>query len=170
MSGDELNPYQAPRASISRRDDEPAERIERLAAVLIDGVLNLIVVAPVAWIGGYWQRVTDSARAGEQLPILYVTMWAAIGFVIFIAMQGVPLSRTGQTWGKRVMRIRIAAMDGSVPPLGRLLALRYAPVNFVGVIPVVGALAVLVDSMMVFRHDRRCAHDLIAGTRVVRAG
>ena len=40
----------------------------------------------------------------------------------------------------------------------------------VSMIPLVGVLLVWVDILMIFRRDRRCAHDLVAGTRVVKAG
>jgi hypothetical protein len=37
----------------------------------------------------------------------------------------------------------------------------------VAMIPVVGGLISLVDIVLIFRRDRRCLHDHIAGTRVL---
>lgn len=96
--------------------------------------------------------------------------WAAVGFAVFVVVQGFPLHHYGQTWGKRILGIRIVDLDGAKPPLGRLLTRRYVPIQVANLIPVVGPLLVLVDTLMIFRADRRCAHDLIAGTRVVKAG
>jgi len=39
----------------------------------------------------------------------------------------------------------------------------------ISAIPVVGSFFVLIDTLLVFRADRRCVHDLIAGTKVVKA-
>jgi uncharacterized RDD family membrane protein YckC len=33
----------------------------------------------------------------------------------------------------------------------------------------IGPVLALVDVLLIFRNDRRCGHDLIAGTRVVHA-
>jgi uncharacterized RDD family membrane protein YckC len=38
----------------------------------------------------------------------------------------------------------------------------------VGVLPFVGPLLSIVNVLLIFRDDRRCGHDLIAGTRVVK--
>jgi uncharacterized RDD family membrane protein YckC len=35
-------------------------------------------------------------------------------------------------------------------------------------IPIFGLFFVLADTLMIFRADRRCLHDLMAGTRVVK--
>jgi hypothetical protein len=40
----------------------------------------------------------------------------------------------------------------------------------VSLVPGIGALAVTVDDLFIFRTDRRCLHDLIAGTKVVAVG
>ena len=37
-----------------------------------------------------------------------------------------------------------------------------------GAVPYLGMIFHLVDSLFIFREDRRCLHDRIAGTRVVR--
>jgi hypothetical protein len=49
-----------------------------------------------------------------------------------------------------------------------LLLKRYLPVQVVGSIPVLGMFASLVDVLFIFRDDRRCVHDLIAGTQVTK--
>ncbi len=49
----------------------------------------------------------------------------------------------------------------------KLLGLRYVLVLLVRAIPIIGDLLGLADALFIFRSDRRCAHDLIAGTKVV---
>jgi hypothetical protein len=35
-------------------------------------------------------------------------------------------------------------------------------------VPILGAIFWITDSLFIFRADRRCLHDLMAGTKVVR--
>ncbi len=96
-------------------------------------------------------------------------MWAAVGFIVFLVVQGVPLNATGQTWGKRITGIKIVDLAGNKPPFGKLIGLRYLPVGVASNIPFIGPIISIVNVLLIFRGDRRCGHDLIAGTRVVQA-
>ncbi|MGN7725454.1 RDD family protein [Luteimonas sp. 22616] len=147
--------------------DELAGRWARLGAAIIDGIIMLAVVMPVMYMGGYMQAATAAAQAGEQVPFGTTLMWAVIGFVIFVVVQGFPLNATGQTWGKKALKIKIVDLAGNKPPLGRLLGLRYLPIQVASNVPMIGPVLALVDVLLIFRNDRRCGHDLIAGTRVV---
>ena len=64
--------------------------------------------------------------------------------------------------------IRIADLEGRVPEFWRLIGLRYLPIMVVSVVPILGNILVLIDILFIFRSDRRCIHDMIAGTIVVR--
>ena len=66
------------------------------------------------------------------------------------------------------MGIRIEGIDGTRPSLMHLLLRRYLPVQAVGALPAVGPLLGFANVLFIFRGDRRCVHDLIAGTRVVK--
>ena len=170
---DEFNPYQRPAAAVAlepRLPGQLAERGDRLAAVLLDSLLAVVIVAPVMYVGGYFDTVASAAsRTGEWGLLGTKALWSLIGFAVFVALQGYPLATQGQTWGKRAMGIKIVDLDGNKPPLWRLIALRYLPVKAVGTLPLIGSLLVLVDTLMIFRNDRRCLHDLVAGTCVVSA-
>jgi len=48
--------------------------------------------------------------------------------------------------------------------------LRYALVQASVLLPLVGKASRLIDTIFIFRENRRCLHDLIAGTRVVKIG
>jgi uncharacterized RDD family membrane protein YckC len=166
---DEQNPYRGPDAAVAEfsSGDELAGRWARLGAAIIDGIIMLAVVMPVMYMGGYMQAATAAAQAGEQVPFGTTLMWAVIGFVIFVVVQGFPLNSTGQTWGKKALKIKIVDLAGNKPPLGRLLGLRYLPIQVASNVPMSGPVLALVDVLLIFRNDRRCGHDLIAGTRVV---
>jgi uncharacterized RDD family membrane protein YckC len=168
---DEQNPYRGPDAAVAEfsSGDELAGRGARLGAAIIDGIILLVIIMPLMYMGGYMQAATAAAQAGQQVPFGTMLMWAVIGFVIFAVIQGFPLNATGQTWGKKALKIKIVDLAGNKPPLGRLLGLRYLPIQIVSNVPMIGPVLALVDVLLIFRNDRRCGHDLIAGTRVVHA-
>ena len=168
---DEQNPYRGPDAAVAEisSSDELAGRGARLGAAIIDGIIMLVIVLPVMYMGGYMQMAMAAAQSGQKVGFGVTLMWAVIGFVIFAVVQGFPLNATGQTWGKKVIKIKIVDLDGNKPPLGRLLGLRYLPIQIVSNVPFIGPVLALVDVLLIFRNDRRCGHDLIAGTRVVHA-
>ena len=168
---DEQNPYRGPDAAVAEfsSGDELAGRGARLGAAIIDFIIMLVVLLPIMYMGGYMAAATEAAQAGAQVGLGTTLMWAAIGFVIFVVIQGFPLNATGQTWGKKLLKIKIVDLDGAKPPIGRLLGLRYLPIQAVANVPLIGPVVALVNVLLIFRSDRRCGHDLIAGTRVVHA-
>ena len=167
----EPNPYRAPEATIveMRAGTDLADRGARLGAAIIDALILLVVLLPAMFFGGYFSAVMAAAQAGETPSFGLVAMWGGIGLVLFVVVQGYPLSTTAQTWGKRLLGIKIVDMEGNKPPFGKLLALRYLPVQVVSLVPIVGNLLPLINVLLIFRSDYRCGHDLIAGTRVVKA-
>ena len=166
----DTNPYQAPEAPVqSPAGGELADRGIRLVAVLIDALIGLVVATPIMWLGGYWTAVIEAAQRGQQVGFGLQLLWMGIGVLIFIAIHWWPLQQGGQTWGKRVMGIRIVTLDGRQVTAVRAIFARYLPLQVVGGVPCLGALAALGSVCMIFRQDRRCGHDFVAGTRVVRA-
>jgi len=167
----EHNPYAASSVPLvdSERDAVLAGRGERLAAALIDGLIAMAILFPAMYFGGYWAMAFEAGMRGEQVPLLTQIIWAGIGFVVFVLVQGYPLHRTAQTWGKRVLGIRIVGLQGEQPTLIHLLTARYLPVHVVSQLPILNIVANLVNVLLIFRNDRRCGHDLIAKTRVVKA-
>ena len=89
-------------------------------------------------------------------------------FALFSAANSYLMATAGQTIGKHMLEIRVVdATTGRVPTLTRQLGLRYGVMWFVAQIPGVGILLGLIDTLMIFRSDRRCLHDHLAGTKVV---
>lgn len=168
---EEQNPYRSPDSVVAEvsTGEELAGRWIRLGAAIIDGVIMLVILMPLMYIGGYWTAATTAAQAGQQVGLGTTLMWAAIGFGLFALVQAFPLNATGQTWGKRFTNIKIVDLTGAKPTLGRLLGMRYLPVQLVSNIPMIGPFIGLANVLLIFRGDRRCGHDLIAGTKVVRA-
>lgn len=165
------NPYAPPKAEV--RDapvpvytGELASRGLRLIASIVDGVISTLVTVPLTFFSGYW----DAALAGDPDTFGSGLAIAAVAFVAFVAINGTWLAKHGQTVGKRVIGIRIVNVsDDRVPKLATLLGRRYGVMWLVSLIPSVGVVVSLVDDLLIFRGDRRCLHDLIAGTKVVMA-
>jgi uncharacterized RDD family membrane protein YckC len=132
----------------------------------LDTLIALIWVIPL------WRhfKVIENLMQGEFMSLSVQIEIAALSFAIFALANAWFLARNGQTIGKMLLGIRIATLDGGVPELWRILALRYAPISIVSVIPTLGLGLVLptFDVLFIFRGDRRCLHDMIAGTKVLR--
>jgi uncharacterized RDD family membrane protein YckC len=140
---------------------------ERFAGALLDGLIGFVLSIPIWGVLFALGTVASVEEMGKVGPVLSIVM-GLMAFVLAMAVQYVPLKQSGQTWGKRVMKTRIATMKGEQPTITDLVFKRYAFFNLIGIIPVVGMIASLVNILMIFRNDRRCLHDLIAGTQVVK--
>lgn len=137
---------------------EAAGRGRRLAAVLLDGVLALPLLL-IAEESGYAN--TDGVDP--------VGLAALAGFSVLTNVQIYLLATSGQTIAKRVMQIRIVdAGTGRYPGWLRIVILR-AYVNGLFVAVTFGLYG-LVDTLFIFREDRRTLHDRLARTRVDRVG
>ncbi|WP_044875375.1 RDD family protein [Pseudomonas sp. LFM046] len=161
------NPYQAPQAELTVNSAaEPllASRWTRLGAALIDGLIMSLATVPVAYLSGSFAAAQQGIEPslGQQLLSLVV------GLAAFLLVNGHFLKNYGQTLGKRLLKIAIVDLDGKVPELVGLLLKRYLVWWLVVYVPIVGMLVVLADYLFIFRSDRRCLHDLLAGTRVVQ--
>jgi uncharacterized RDD family membrane protein YckC len=160
------NPFAPPVAKVE--DVAPvagdlAGRWARLGAALIDG----LAFGLLAWGVGVASGVALFS-AEPNYNLAYVTAYAG-AVAVFMVLQGFLLHRRSQTLGKIALGIRIVRRDGSRAGLGRLLGLRLLPMWFVSLVPFVGPLISLVDCLLIFRDSRRCLHDDIADTIVVRA-
>jgi uncharacterized RDD family membrane protein YckC len=183
------NPYAPPSAGIdfeAPRPEEqgapPAERLTRLGAAIID---NLLAMLPM-FIGvgvGIGISIANGTASGvfgdpenppppdvvfrQFVPALggfAVGGLATLGIGIF---QCYRIATTGQSLAKKWLKIRIVQLDGSPVNFGSGVGMRAILPWFIGCIPYVGTIFALVDHLMIFRDDRRCLHDLMAGTKVV---
>lgn len=129
---------------------ELAGRGERLKAALLDGALAAVLYLPAA---------LAPLDGGVKAVFL-------LGFLALVAYQSWLIGKTGQSIGKKQLRIKIVrAGTGEHPGFGRAVALRWWLNGLLCHVP----LYFLIDSLMIFREDRRCAHDFLAGTAVVKA-
>ncbi|MCK9688273.1 RDD family protein [Scleromatobacter humisilvae] len=175
------NPFAPPRAVVEDRPDVasaqvPATRGSRLAAALIDGVavggvvaiIGIVAAIAIPAYASYQRRAGgDPTQTGPALVL--------VGGLAFLAIVGVfawnatLVYRYGQTIGKRAMGIRVVRTDGTRVAFGRFVFLRWLPMFVLGIIPWIGYVTGLVDSLLIFRDTRQCLHDNIADTIVVTA-
>lgn len=140
-----------------------ASRWARVGAIAIDtGIYALLVLAvsSFAWAEGlisdvgFWEFRPDKALFDALVamtPNVYL------------------LLRRGQSLGKMAMRIRIVRPDGTLPSPVRILLVRHVLWMLTGMVAGIGTIAVVLDNLFIFRRDRRCLHDLLADTIVVKA-
>lgn len=168
-----VNPYAPPIANL----DSGATQVSvltmatagsRLAATSIDGLLMLPIIIPCFRLATLLPPPGEAPRSTGREAVV----WGVVALLYFLAVsayQFVLLSKRGQTVGKRAMNIRIVKLDGSRPGFLHAVLLRIIVNGLPGAIPHVGRLFALIDILFIFRADRRCIHDIIAGTRVVKA-
>lgn len=148
-----------------------ADRSTRLAAAVVDsliymgGGIFIFAAGLVAIAAG--ERVEPWLEA-PAIPILLAALGVLIFLVVFILNLKL-LNDSGQTIGKRLLHIKIVRSNGERATLGRIFGLRILLVGVMGAVPVLGHIFSLVDVCLIFREDRRCVHDLIADTVVVKA-
>ena len=161
------NPYSAPATDPTVVDPfngqlQLATLSQRFAGAFIDSLINAAVILPMGFAIGLYSTGPDKPGIIQTMGI------GLIGFAIFVAIHWTFLNATGQTIGKKVAKTRIVTLAGKKPGMGDLIGKRYAFMNLVGIIPLVGGILSLVNVLFVFRKDRRCLHDLIGGTQVVQ--
>jgi uncharacterized RDD family membrane protein YckC len=163
-----------------------AERGARLLAASFDELILLGIALPALF--GAVPIVTHAVGldmptdpllidTGQIESQLISAMLSGPGFVItvlaLLAWCGVTawlVATNGQTIGKRLVGIKVVRTDGSPASFARIFLLRNV-VNFLPtLLPFIGLLYQLViDPIFIFQDSRRCLHDLIADTTVVRS-
>lgn len=169
------------------RDSAPeaASLAQRLAASLIDGVMILVPVFlmlslllddslkaeikkkpddPQAVMTALQRRIDEVQATGTS------TLMLLGGFMdLAVLVNVVLLTVRGQTLGKLLVGIQIVRQfDGSRAGFVKAVLLRGVVFGFIGMIGAIGPIVLLADVLFIFRRDRRCLHDLVADTRVVR--
>ncbi|MCY1336478.1 RDD family protein [compost metagenome] len=159
------NPYQTPTADLQAVPGEAplAARGSRLGAVLIDGLLISLVTVPLLYFAGFYEGISE----GRQPDLIQQLLGAVLGIVVFLLINGHLLKQYGQTVGKRLLKIAIVDEQGNTPAWLPMYLKRYLVWGLLIYIPYIGGLVVLIDCLFIFRGNRRCLHDLTAGTRVV---
>lgn len=145
---------------------ELAGRGARLGAYFIDMIVLMLTAGLAAGVFGFLGAARISLP--EQSGVLMV-LWSLLVIFLFLLINGYYLVRRGQSLGKMAIGIRIVRSDGSPVDAKRVLGLRYALNWLLVSVPFIGGIYSLVDTLCIFRESRRCLHDDIADTIVVKA-
>jgi len=173
------NPYAAPQADLDafRVPETPADasglskatRGSRLAAAFIDGLIAFAAISPVIFTMG-WSHVVKAGQSHNSLWFIGTNTSQIVGTALWLAVFGFQawlITTTGQSVGKRVLGIKIVMMDGSPVGFVRGVLIRTWLVALLSFIPVIKYVG-LIDLLFIFTREKRCLHDIVAGTRVVR--
>lgn len=171
------NQYAPPKSAVADVADEEvsqlASRAARLVAVTLDGLLGFIAFTPAYVIN--FTQIAQQARgnpAGVWIALAKTGGWfylGALGALVVLVVDLVLLARNGQTIGKKLLGIKVVRVDGSRVTLFRVFFLRYVCNTLISLIPLLGSVYGLVDSLMIFGEKRRTIHDYIADTIVIKA-
>lgn len=142
-----------------------ASRWERLGAAIIDAIIVGIPTLILCFILGIYGGMV--AMGG--ISFINKILGLAIGAGVFLGINYKLIEANGQTLGKKLLGIKVVLIDGSKIPVQKYLTHRIAPVWLVTQVPFIGQLIGLVDALLIFREEKNCLHDDIAGTRVIKA-
>jgi uncharacterized RDD family membrane protein YckC len=174
ISGDTMsqfeNPY-APSGIPGILENTPAEEKlatlgERFAGALIDGIINIVILLPLAFGVGF--GIVSLLGDGVVQRLLSQVLGGLIGMVAFLAVQGYFLATRSQTIGKMVVNTKIVSDSGQPLSFGELYLKRYLIPQIASILPYVGGLIGLINVLAIFRSNRKCVHDEIAGTKVIK--
>lgn len=158
-----------------KEDDGSATRLSRLAAYLIDMLILTPFTAFYAW--GAFNILNSSGiisfmSNGMQLYIYIIISLGGMCFnwTIYVAMNAYWLNKYGQTIGKRVMKIYIADVNNTEEKAEfiDILLKRIGFIAFIPLIPTIGGLIALIDCLLIFTANKRCLHDVVAKTKVMK--
>ena len=167
----------APAAPLAA-DATDASRWLRLPAAMIDGALKVLCYLPITI--PLVRIALAEALRGEQRTLAEISQLttqivdenlphALPWFALLVLVQFGLLAWRSQSVGKLLLGLRIVRFPDHAPAgIGRTFLLRGTVPFLLGQIPLLGLLFWAVDSCFIFRADRRCLHDLIAGTKVVK--
>jgi uncharacterized RDD family membrane protein YckC len=159
---------------VSEPGIELASLGQRFGAALIDGTLKALCWLPTA--SAIWAVVGEEIRAGRQpspaelMAAMDGVLIKSLPFLITLAVaQGVLIARRSQSIGKLIIGIRILRVRSNRPAgFVHGFLLRGTIPWVLEQIPFLGAMFWCLDVSFIFGRERRCGHDFIAGTKVVK--
>ena len=156
------NPYAPPQSVVADVIDpasgiQLADRGTRLGAATLDGLILFVMV--------YLPFLLSAAAGGKGSASWIGLVVGGIGFIVWLVFTVKLLGENGQSIGKKACKIKILRKDGSEVSISRVIIGRNLVNGLLGVIPLYG----FIDFLFIFGNARRCVHDYIADTIVVKA-
>lgn len=160
------NIYKPPQSKVikeSNTNNTLATRWQRLWAALLDVLPIMVVTLPTSYFTGGFDQITE----GIDPPLEHTLLLGILGFFVFFLINSKLLIKNGQTIGKKILGIKIVDLNGDISTI-KHLSIRYAVYFLPGYIPVVGQFISIGMLLSIFHAQKRCGHDYIAKTKVVR--
>lgn len=154
-----------------------ASRWERLGAAIIDLIILLICMIPASiliplavnhgdsGVTSNWVDLIDLSTAS----IIGDTAYSILSIILYVLINGYLLSKSGQTIGKKILNIQIVDYHtNQLLTPGKILGIRYGLAQLIATIPKVGDLLGLINILFIFGNEKRCIHDLMANSKVIK--
>lgn len=171
MPASMTNPYAPPQAVVQDVVDPAegillADRSTRLGAAMLDGlIIGALMYGPMV-VGFMLASPAPGSDPNAMLGGIKVGLWfAGVGFVAWLWITIKLLKANGQSIGKKACGIKIVRRDYSPVSVSRVIWLRNVVNTIIGIIPLYGVIEVL----FIFGEARRCVHDHLADTIVIKA-
>jgi uncharacterized RDD family membrane protein YckC len=161
------NIYNTPEAELvdeQNNDNMLASRGRRFSASMIDGFTIMVITIPTMYFTGGFEGIAE----GQQNSLEYNLLIGILGIIIFVVLNINILRKYGQTIGKKILGIKIVDLNGKLPNIKNHFLKRYATYFIPGQIPIAGQLFSVINILFIFGKQKRCLHDYIAGTKVVK--
>jgi uncharacterized RDD family membrane protein YckC len=156
------NPYAPPQAIVADVIDAAdgihlADRSTRFSAAFLDGLIIMVMV--------YLPFMLSVMLGGNGSWSWIGLVVAGAGFIVWLFFTVKFLGENGQSIGKKACKIKILRKDGSEVSISRVIIARNLMNGLLGLIPFYA----LIDALFILGNKRRCVHDYIADTIVVKA-
>ena len=161
------NIYAVPEADLetpTTETDALASRWRRFFAIMADGFLIMLILFPFMFFTIGW---TEYLERASDPSIQFTVLTILSGLLIFLLLNTKMLITHGQTLGKRALKVKIVDMDGN-KPTGIQLLKRYGFSMSIQYIPIAGGFLYIAEVMFGLGKSKRCGHDYIAGTKVIK--
>ena len=131
----------------ARAAEALADRLARLGAAIVDGIVLVVPVAVFAVV----TPLLVHGPGGETVASVFILL----SLLIVLIFQLVLLTKDGQRLGKKALGVRIVKMNtGENGGFVRNVLLRLIANGMIPISPFYG----LVDILFIFRSGRRCIH------------
>jgi uncharacterized RDD family membrane protein YckC len=137
---------------------------DRFAAFLVDALILAVPIFTIVSIVFGFNKIIEMAK---EHTLLYSLVMLLVGQIFYFSINGWLLYKYGQTFGKKFLEIKIVELNNNLPELYRSYGLRYFVPALFPLLPFLGGLLSMADILFIFRKDRRCIHDHLAGTKVI---
>ncbi|MGF1788631.1 RDD family protein [Photobacterium swingsii] len=150
---------------VQENQPELASRWSRIGAAIIDSLILGLVMIPLAFFTGGFDGI--SQKPPVEAPMTYQLLMAALGFGLYCVVNWKFLSESGQTVGKKILKIKVVYTDCSQATVQDLVFKRYALMLLISYTPWIGGFITMVNVLMIFGKQKRALHDRIANTKVI---